>query len=304
MFIRLAKTLGMIALATAAVACGSDPGTGSSQENVGGSFDPISLPANEIDMIVDLVNSPATTLDVLDREVDLDVRAAQNIIAHRNGPDGVYPSADDNRFDNLEELDGVPFVGDSALRKLHEYAIANPPAQAEFVDGVQFTAEQATAVVWGVNHASLPELDEEVGLLSGAAENLIANAPYETVTQIGAISGVGPAALTALRNHAVIWGAEMSQGTTSQAGTYDGIDFDSQTAEIALSIANTATYAQLTGEAGLYSGGANAIISGRPFATLAEVSDSYGIGEATMSALHDYAASGKFAPAGMAGQQQ
>lgn len=300
MFARFTKTLGMLTVAAAA-ACSVEAG---SPESTGGSFEPISLPAHEIDLVIEFVNAPTTTVSLLDSDVQLDARAAQNIIAHRNGPDGLYPSNDDNRFQDLEELDAIPFVGDSALRKLREFAIANPPAQAEYVEGVQFTADQAAAVVWGVNHASLTELDEEVGLLRQAAENLIASAPYATVSEMGEVASVGPAALTALRNNAIKWSAQLSQGTTvSQAGTFDGVTFDETTASIALSIANTATPAQLE-QGGVYSGGANAILAGRPFTTLAAVSETYGVGPATMQALHDFASSGSFAPADAPSQQQ
>jgi len=294
MFIRLTKTLGILTLAAAAAAC-SAAGSDSSEE-VEGAFDPISLPQHEIDQVVQLVNSPATTAAVLDFDIGLDSRAAENIIAHRAGSDGVYPSGDDDRFTSLEELDSVPFVGASALRKLRDWAVAHPPAQPELVDGVQFSAEQAVAVVWGINHASVSELDLEVGLTSTAAKNLVAGAPYETVTEIGAVEGVGPAALGVLRNRATAWAVEMGQGSApAQAGTYDGIAFDENTADKALSIANTATYAQLTGEGGMYSGGATTIVEGRPFSSLAALSETYGIGPASMRALHDYAASGKFA---------
>ncbi|MBK7583303.1 MAG: hypothetical protein IPI67_24315 [Myxococcales bacterium] len=54
-------------------------------------------------------------------------------------------------------------MGESALRKLRDWAVAHPAAQAELVEGVQFSSEQASAVVWGLNHASLPELDIELG---------------------------------------------------------------------------------------------------------------------------------------------
>lgn len=303
MFARFVKTFGMLTLAAASVACASEAGA-PQQEGVGGSFDPITLPSHEIDLVVQFVNSPSTTLEVLDVDVALDSRAAEHIIRHRNGADGIYPSTDDNRFDSLEELDGVPYVGESALRALRDWAVAHPPVQAELVEGVQFSPEQVTAVVWGVNHASLTELDDEVGLLRQAAENLIASAPYASVTEIGAVSGVGPAALTSLRNHAVLWSAEMNAGTTSQAGTFDGVTFDDSTASIALSIANTATLAQLTGEGGLPSVGANAVIAGRPFSALAAVSETYGVGKATMQALHDYASSGQFAPADAPSSQQ
>lgn len=293
MFTKLTKLTSLIALASAIAACSADAGTG---DDFGGGakLEPVTMPEHEAALVVQFVNDPATTVDLLDTDVGIDRRAAQNIIAHRNGPDGVYPSADDDPFDDLEELDAIPYVGEWAMAEIHDWAITHPPAQAEHVEGVQFTSHEAAAVIWGVNHASLPELDDEVGLVRQAAENLIANAPYASVTEMGAVPYVGAAALTALRNHALVWSAEMGQGgEVSQAGTYDGVSFDQQTAEIALSIANTASYEQLTGN-GVNSSGAHAIVDSRPHSTLAHVADSYGVGPATMRSLHDYASSGQF----------
>ena len=128
MFIRLITTLGMLTLATATVACSAATDGGSTGEDIGGSFEEDTMPPHEVDSVIAFVNSPETTIDLLDADVGLDSRAAVNIIAHRDGADGVYPSADDNRFDSLEELDRVAFVGESALRKLRDFAVANSPA--------------------------------------------------------------------------------------------------------------------------------------------------------------------------------
>lgn len=63
------------------------------------------------------VNDPATTYDVL-RQAGVAKTAAKNVIAHRDGADGQAGTADDDRFDDLAELDGVPYVGPVALGKL------------------------------------------------------------------------------------------------------------------------------------------------------------------------------------------
>lgn len=291
MFARIAKTVSLVSL-VALSACSAEVGPDST--DLEGSSQPITLPQHEIDQVVQFLNAPTTTQDVLDIEVGLDSRAAENLIFHRNGLDGVYPSADDNTYDNLEEVDRVAFVGNSALLKLRDFTVANPPAQAEIVEGVQFSSTQSAAVVWGVNHASLEELDDTVGLTSSAAGELIANAPYSSVTEMGAVLYVGPSALAYLRTHAARWGAEMAAPVASQAGNYDGISFDEETATIALSIANNAPELQLTQQGQLWSGGAQTIVENRPFATLRAVSDTYGIGGTTMRQLRDYAASGQF----------
>ncbi len=69
-----------------------------------------------------LVNTAATS--VLDEDVPLDVRAAEGIVAHRDGSDGLHGTADDNAFDDLAELDAIPYVGPKALERLVAYADA------------------------------------------------------------------------------------------------------------------------------------------------------------------------------------
>lgn len=80
------------------------------------------LPGGPDAKLLAFVNSAQTTLDLLDKEVGLDRRAAERIIQHRNGPDGLFGTGDDNLFDDLKELDDVPYVGPSALSLLRAYA--------------------------------------------------------------------------------------------------------------------------------------------------------------------------------------
>lgn len=301
MFIRLLKTASLVSL-TLLAACATDVTTEDELGGVNDNSESIEMPQHEIDLVVQFLNAPTTSIDLLDAEVGLDRRAAENLVYHRNGLDGAYPSEDDNPYDNLEEVDRVAYVGNSALLKLRDYTVAHPPAQAEIVEGVQFSSEQSAAVVWGVNHASLEELDVTVGLTSSAANGLIDNAPYTSVTEMGAVINVGPAALASLRNHAARWGAEMAQPVVAQAGNYDGVEFDEQTAQIALSIANSATELQLTQQGNLWSGGAQTVVENRPYATLRAVSDTYGVGKTTMRQLHDYALSGQFKSSGTPAQ--
>jgi 5'-nucleotidase len=61
--------------------------------------------------VLNLVNT--ASVQVLDVDVGLDKRAAQHIVAHRAGAEG--------RFDDLAELDAVPYVGKKAFRKLLDY---------------------------------------------------------------------------------------------------------------------------------------------------------------------------------------
>lgn len=73
--------------------------------------------------VLALVNDLAIDLDTLDDDAGLNAKAATNIIRHRDGNDRTPGTADDNVFDDLAELDAVPFVGKVALEQLLEYAI-------------------------------------------------------------------------------------------------------------------------------------------------------------------------------------
>ncbi len=69
-----------------------------------------------------LVNDPAIGVTELDVDVGLSSRAARNIIEHRNGPDGIPGTADDDPYETLAELDGIPYVGPATLKRLLDEA--------------------------------------------------------------------------------------------------------------------------------------------------------------------------------------
>lgn len=244
--------------------------------------------------ILDLVNYPGTTLDVLDDAVGLDARAAQGIVAARDGADGVSPSADDVPFADIDALDAIPYVGDSAFAKLDAYAAAHPAPAGETVEGVAFAGWESQSVVYGVDHATLAEL--EALLDDRAAQALFSDRPFATVTAMGPESYVGPAALEQLRGHALAWWAAMNAQPPSLAGTFDGVTFDDHDAPIALDIANQASLAELEAH-GVAASPASTLVANRPYADLAAVADTKGIGTATMTALLAYAQSGTWGSA-------
>lgn len=90
------------------------------------------LPGGKADSLVSFVEARGilelantADLETLDDGVGLDRRAAEHMIAHRDGPDGAPGGGDDDRFDSLAELDGVAWVGPRAFARLRDYAIAN-----------------------------------------------------------------------------------------------------------------------------------------------------------------------------------
>lgn len=195
--------LSLVALASLAAAVGCSAPAESDADSTSSSA---TVSPADAAKILDFVNYPTTTEAILDGNVRLDSRAAKAIVAKRNGADGVYPSNDDAPFTTLAQLDAVSYVGDSALAKLQSYALMNPVPAAETVESVSFTGWQSVAVVYGVNHATVAELD---GFLDvRAAKALVAGAPYKSVAQMGPIAYVGTAALTALKGHAQGWWAD------------------------------------------------------------------------------------------------
>lgn len=62
--------------------------------------------------------------------VGLTARAARSIARHRLGPDGQPGTADDGDFDSYADLDALPDVADTAIRRLRTFAWGAPFLQA------------------------------------------------------------------------------------------------------------------------------------------------------------------------------
>jgi hypothetical protein len=111
--------------------------------------------------VLKLANESTSTEDKL-KSLGVAANAARNIVAHRNGPDKMPGTGDDDVFDTLRELDGVRYVGNLALGKL-VYAV-EPRCEADlasrpFIDNTTFTGpgtqwardNQEVEVVLGVS---------------------------------------------------------------------------------------------------------------------------------------------------------
>lgn len=88
--------------------------------------DPFVNPAPQVSTtesgVLMLLNDPQTTYNVLDDQAGVDARAASNLMAYRNGYDGVYGTEDDQLFGSLREVDEVRWVGPRTLERLTDYA--------------------------------------------------------------------------------------------------------------------------------------------------------------------------------------
>jgi len=160
------------------------------------------------------LNDESTTFEILDDEVPLDRRAAQNLIDHRDGPDGAFNTSDDDPFDTVEEIDQVAYIGETALERLVHYACLDGwvPAGDELLgiyDGVTFSVAEADAVLLYVNSAGEPELDDDLDLDRRAVSSILEARPIRSVKQLAELYYVGKTALLKLKERCAVPAAEI-----------------------------------------------------------------------------------------------
>lgn len=158
--------------------------------------------ALEVAGILRFVNGPEATVEVLDVDVGLDVRAARGIVRHVLGRDGRRGTADDDQITSLAELDAISYVGPSAFEKLSDYVLTTSRVPDFLIEGVAFSALEAEAVVSFANGATFDQLDNAAALDARAARAIEAARPISALEQIAALPYVGAKALENLRNFA------------------------------------------------------------------------------------------------------
>ncbi len=185
--------------------------------------------------VIRLLNDAATTFAVLDVDARLDRRAAANLIAARNGPDGVFGTEDDIRFQTISDVDDVRYVGPSALSKLsaysdsHGYRPGDDELLGEF-DGVPFSFGQAERALLLVNEAEESHLDDDLGLDSRAVRSILAARPIATMGELASLYYVGSSALQRIAEATTLSGPiAVDCQTRSECGADEfcqGIPFD------------------------------------------------------------------------------
>ncbi|MEZ4320580.1 MAG: hypothetical protein R3F61_24070 [Myxococcota bacterium] len=154
------------------------------------------------------LNDPATTFDVLDSQVGLDRRAAESILAHRNGPDGTLGWQHDDLFDSVGEVDRCYYVGADALRRIqawatdHGYVALDDDAVLGTWDDVTFTVGEARATVELANTAGPDFLDDGLGLDRRAVDSIVDARPIQSVQHLAGLYYVGRSALDTLKGAA------------------------------------------------------------------------------------------------------
>jgi hypothetical protein len=158
--------------------------------------------------MIAFLNAPSTTYEMLDKEVGLDRRAAESLIAHRNGPDGELGWLHDDLFDSVAEIDGCYYVGTRALGQLEQWALDNgwvalsDHDELGTWDGVTFTVAEAEATVELANTAGANYLDDGLDLDRRAVDSILAARPIDTVQELAGLYYVGQTALQTLKDTA------------------------------------------------------------------------------------------------------
>ena len=148
--------------------------------------------------MIAFLNDSSTTVDLLDDQVGLDVRAARSIMAFR----------DNSAFDDVDEIDGCYYVGASALSRIetwateHNWVALNDDDVLGTWDGVEFTLAQATSTLELANTGSFNYLDDNLGLDARAVRSIVEARPVESIQQLAGLYYVGRTALTTLRETA------------------------------------------------------------------------------------------------------
>ncbi len=160
--------------------------------------------------VLDFLNDPSTTLVMLDIDAKLNKKTAKNILHHRNGWDGIAGTHDDNLFNSITELDAVPWVGNSAITRIIDFAwswgwIPEGDDVLGSWDKVEFTVNEAIATLELANVATHDELDVKFALDRRAADSILAAQPgIASVSELSGLYYVGKGALKALKAHACV----------------------------------------------------------------------------------------------------
>jgi hypothetical protein len=109
---------------------------GIDDRGVDGKADGSQLSECETTKILELLNG-GVTADNLE-QAGVHARAAKELAAHRDGPDGLPNTADDDKYDSIDEVDEVAYVGRAAFTQLAA-AVAPACAPDPFTDARDVT---------------------------------------------------------------------------------------------------------------------------------------------------------------------
>ena len=130
------------------------------------------------------LNDAQTTFEVLDIDARLDKRSALGLIHHRNGPDGVLGTWDDDLFQSVEEVDSVKWVGGRTIARILSFALDSGfvPQENDILgvyDNVSFTVNEADDVLSFANAVSFEGLDQFLN--ARAARSIVSGRPFASL---------------------------------------------------------------------------------------------------------------------------
>lgn len=172
--------------------------------------DRLGLTDAEVQQILTFLNDCATTLHVLDDEVPLDADTAENLVEHRDGPDDTCGTGDDDPFDDLDEVDAVPQVGDASIEAILDYIVDGDHDHEDggTWDDVELTSEQVEVILEIANEATRETLQDGVGLESDTTDNIISYRPHDDMDSLADTPQVGTRSIEKLRDYIGEWQAE------------------------------------------------------------------------------------------------
>jgi DNA uptake protein ComE-like DNA-binding protein len=246
--------------------------------------------------MLDVVNSCLNTARFFDVQLEWDLGATEELVAQRNGPDGLCATSDDAPFTSIHDVDDIPFIGDKALEALRDHVVflgcATPEMMAVMED-VAFSQQQAEATIRLVNNASVDVLHQEAGISRLAAENIVAARPFaekllkDNLSALAAVPMVGPVSLERLRDFAETF--TVQPGCDHLEELVAGLLFSGLEAHDTLDLLNHGYANDLQSITGIGDVLAARILLARAaengFETLAEVDAIPGIGASVLSAL-------------------
>jgi hypothetical protein len=196
----------MLLVALFALGCGNDvqiardPDGATAEERLG-------LTDEQAEALIAFLNDCDTTFTLLDTTVGLDADAADALAAHRDGPDGQCRTDDDEPYVTVDDVSGVPQVGDRTILAIVEYLErgGGSNTQEGTYDGVSFSAEEAAVVLEIANEASYDELDAGVGLDADAAGNIVDARPIPDMAALADVPQVGASSLERLKDYVTEW---------------------------------------------------------------------------------------------------
>ena len=165
------------------------------------------------------------------------------------------------------------------------------PAASDGAYQLEATDAEAAGLLAVANTLSFAELDDAVGLDARAAQGIVDGRPFATLEALDAVPYVGDAALGRLltwaRDHGFI---DACEGACEAApAEVFGITEGSYAALAILDVANYAALATLDDDVGLDARAAQAIVDGRPFASLTALDAAAYVGASAFADLLAYA---------------